>query len=149
MASEGLPVEVACRVLSVSWAGFYAWRSRPPSARSVRDAWLTDVRSTPPPTAVTAPSGCTRSSCLAARSFVTSSAPASTRALTVGQFFAFNGTRSGARVPGQGGRAVVSWIFLPGTVAMTVAASITHTPGWYWRGWANHATVVTAATAPN
>ena len=43
MASEGLPVEVACRVLSVSWAGFYAWRSRAPSARSVRHAWLTDV----------------------------------------------------------------------------------------------------------
>src|SRR5919109_4085140 len=26
MASEGLPVEVACRVLDVSSAGYYAWR---------------------------------------------------------------------------------------------------------------------------
>jgi putative transposase len=42
MAEEGLPVQLACRVLEVSESGFYHWRSRPPSARAIRHVWLTD-----------------------------------------------------------------------------------------------------------
>ena len=43
MAAEGLPIQVACRVLSVSESGFNAQRDRPPSCRAVRHAWLTDL----------------------------------------------------------------------------------------------------------
>jgi len=43
MATEGLPVKLACRVLKISESGYYAKCSRPPSVRSVRHAWLTDL----------------------------------------------------------------------------------------------------------
>ena len=43
MRTEGLSTQVACQVLEVSESGFYDWRSRPPSAQSIRHAWLTDL----------------------------------------------------------------------------------------------------------
>lgn len=43
MAAEGLPVQGAVRVLEVSESGYYEWRTRPPSQRSIRHAWLTDM----------------------------------------------------------------------------------------------------------
>jgi len=43
MAAEGCSVQVACRVLAVSESGFYVQRQRPPSARAIRHAALTDL----------------------------------------------------------------------------------------------------------
>jgi putative transposase len=43
MAAENLPVQVACRVLSVSESGHYARLRRAPSQRAIRHAWLTDL----------------------------------------------------------------------------------------------------------
>lgn len=43
MADEGLPIQMACRILGVSESGFHVWRGRSLSARSVRHVWLTDL----------------------------------------------------------------------------------------------------------
>ncbi|GCE75132.1 hypothetical protein CBZ_01880 [Cellulomonas biazotea] len=43
MAEEGLRVQVATRVLGTSESGFYAWRTRAPSARAIRHVILTDA----------------------------------------------------------------------------------------------------------
>ncbi len=43
IAAEGHPVVTACRILGVSLGGYYAWLVRPPSERSIRHAWLTDL----------------------------------------------------------------------------------------------------------
>ena len=42
IAAEGLPVQLAARVLGVSESGYYEWRGRAPSARAVRHVWLTE-----------------------------------------------------------------------------------------------------------
>ena len=43
IVSEGRPIQSACRVLDVAESTFYARRNRPPSARTLRHAWLTEV----------------------------------------------------------------------------------------------------------
>jgi transposase InsO family protein len=41
--SDGLPIEVTCRIVGVSVSGFYMWKHRKPSARSVRHAMVAEV----------------------------------------------------------------------------------------------------------
>jgi putative transposase len=43
LAGEGAPVKQACLALGVSCSGYYEARSRPPSARAIRHAWLSDL----------------------------------------------------------------------------------------------------------
>jgi transposase InsO family protein len=43
MAEEGMPVQVATRILGVSESGYYDFRRRGPSPRQVRHALLTDL----------------------------------------------------------------------------------------------------------
>jgi putative transposase len=43
LAVDGIDVAVACRVLDVSRSGYYEWRDRPPSARDLTDAYLTNT----------------------------------------------------------------------------------------------------------
>jgi len=40
---DGVRVRQACYALGVSTSGFYEWKTRAPSARSIRHAWLTGL----------------------------------------------------------------------------------------------------------
>jgi putative transposase len=42
LAADGVPVKQACLALGVSRSGYYDAHTRPPSARTIRQAWLTD-----------------------------------------------------------------------------------------------------------
>jgi putative transposase len=42
MASEGLPVQLACRALGVAESGYYRHRNQPPSVRELRHVCLTE-----------------------------------------------------------------------------------------------------------
>lgn len=41
--SDGLPIEPTCRIVGVSVSGFYMWKHRKPSARSVRHEMVAEV----------------------------------------------------------------------------------------------------------
>ena len=40
LAGQGIDVQRACVMLEVSSSGYYAWKDRPPSPRTLRHAWL-------------------------------------------------------------------------------------------------------------
>src|SRR3984885_1351233 len=43
LQADGVRVRQACYALGVSASGYYDWKTRAPSARSIRHAWLTDL----------------------------------------------------------------------------------------------------------
>ena len=43
LAADGVRVRRACLALGVSVSGYYEWKHRAPSARTIRHAWLTDL----------------------------------------------------------------------------------------------------------
>jgi putative transposase len=43
LAKEGHGTKRVCRLLGIAPSGFFMWRARPPSAREIRRAWLTDT----------------------------------------------------------------------------------------------------------
>lgn len=43
LAGQGFSAKLCCRLLGVTPSGYFMWRRRPPSAREVRMAWLTDL----------------------------------------------------------------------------------------------------------
>ena len=43
LGTEGYSLKACCRLLGVASSGFFVWRTKPPSARSIRRAWLRDV----------------------------------------------------------------------------------------------------------
>ena len=43
IATDGHELKLACRVLEVTRAGYYAFATRGPSPRAIRHAWLTDL----------------------------------------------------------------------------------------------------------
>jgi transposase InsO family protein len=40
LTGQGFDVQTACLMLSVAPSGYYDWKARPPSARTLRHAWL-------------------------------------------------------------------------------------------------------------